>query len=111
MAYKPNTLESLKKDCSEVGWDGYDAPPISKIVFDRAKAIEPYIPKRFELFPGADNSLQWEWNEHRKNDVWFIIEVYDDRYYFTTRENDKEFTDTNEFIEHLKKEIPECLHG
>lgn len=111
MTYKPNTLESLKKDCSEVGWDGYDALPISKIIFDRATAIELYIPKCFELFPGADNSLQWEWKEHRKNDVWFIIEVYEDRYYFTTREYDREFTDTNEFIEHLKKEIPECLHG
>jgi hypothetical protein len=111
MAYKPNTLETLRNDCSKVGWDGYDAPPISKIVFDRAIVIEPYIPKCFELFPGTDNSLHWEWNEHRKNDVWFIIEIYENRYYFTTREYDREFIDTNEFIEHLKKEIPECLHG
>ena len=107
----PNTIESLRIACAEKGWDGYDAEPMPEILFKRAEAIEPYIPKCFELFPGADNSLQWEWNEYRKNDVWFIIEVYEDRYYFTTRGNDRYFTDTNEFIEYLKKEIPECLHG
>ena len=53
-----NTLDTIKKQCSEKGWNGYDCPPISELVLSRAKQIESYIPKDFELFPAGDNSVQ-----------------------------------------------------
>ena len=43
----PNTIESLRIACAEKGWDGYDAEPMPEIVFKRAEAIQPYIPKLF----------------------------------------------------------------
>ena len=107
----PNTIESLRIVCAEKGWDGYDAEPMPEIVFKRAETIRPYIPKYFELFPGADGSLQWEWNEHRKNGHWDIIEVYPLKFYFTDNENiDKEFDTPEEIITYLKKKY-KCLSG
>lgn len=99
-----NTLESLRIACAEKGWDGYDAEPMPEIVFKRAETIQPYIPQFFELFPGGDGSLQWEWNEHRKNGRWDIIEVYPLKFYFTDNDDvEKEFNTPEEIIIYLKE--------
>jgi hypothetical protein len=109
--HTPNTIESLRKACSEKDWDGYDADPMPEIVFRRAEAIQPYIPQFFELFPGGDGSLQWEWHEHRKNGHWDIIEVYPLNYYFTDNYDvDKEFKTPEEMINFLKEKY-KCLAG
>lgn len=108
--HTPNTIESLRIACAEKGWDGYDAEPMPEIVFKRAEAIQPYIPKHFDLFPGADGSLQWEWHEHRKNGHWDIIEVYSLNFYFTDNYVDKEFDTPEEIITFLKEKY-KCLVG
>ena len=108
--HTPNTIESLRIACAEKGWDGYDSEPMPEIVFKRAEIIRPYIPKIFELFPGADGSLQWEWNEHRTNGHWVIIEVYPLKFYFTNNDEDKEFNTPEEIITYLKEKY-KCLAG
>lgn len=65
----------------------------------------------FELFPGADGSLQWEWQEHRKNGRWDIIEVYPLKFYFTDNDDvEKEFNTPEEIIIYLKEKY-KCLAG
>ncbi len=108
--HTPNTIESLRIACAEKGWDGYDSEPIPEIVFKRAEAIQPYIPKYFELFPGGDGSLQWEWHEFRKNGRWDIIDVYSLNFYFTDNVVDKEFEKPEEIITFLKEKY-KCLDG
>ena len=36
-----NTLEIIKKECSESGWDGYTAEPINDDVLENAKLVQP----------------------------------------------------------------------
>lgn len=74
-----NTIEGLKEVCSKPGWNGYDCNPISDLIFKRAEQLEPYIPKSYELFPGADNSLQWESPD---NNV--CIEIYEECFYISS---------------------------
>jgi len=99
---RTNTLETIRKECSVPDWNGYDCDPITEDVFQRTEAIEPYVPERFDgIFPGADNSLQWETSY--KDSIFETIEVYPDAfYYFQEKHKEKEFTDINEFIEFLK---------
>lgn len=107
----PNTIESLRIACAEKGWDGYDAEPMPEIVFKRAETIQPYVPKVFDLFPGADGSLQWEWHEFRKNGRWDIIEVYPLHFYFNDNDDgDIEFNTPEEIITYLKEKY-KCLSG
>lgn len=75
-----NTLDTIKEQCSEKGWNGYDTClPISELVLKRAKDIQPHIPRDFELFPGGDNSVQWE---SKDNNI--CIEVYEDVIYISS---------------------------
>lgn len=96
-----NTLESIRQQCSEKGWNGYDCPPISELVLSRAKQIEPHIPKDFELFPAGDNSVQWE-----SGDDNICIEVYEDVVYVSSAtefEDSVPYKSIEEAIERIKK--------
>lgn len=109
-----NTLESLKKECSEPGWDGYTAEPIKDIIFENAKLVQPFIPDNFELFPCGDGSVQWENTESEDDDE--IIEIYEDEFYHeiikpgTMDDKEtivKESNDINEFVKYLKQRFVE----
>jgi hypothetical protein len=107
----PNTIENLRIACAKRDWDGYDSDPISEIVFKRAEAISPYIPKTFELFPASDGSLQWEWDEYRKNNHWDVIEIYPLHFCFIHNGYEgKEFKTPEEMITFLKEKY-KCLDG
>lgn len=55
-----NTLESIKKYCSEHSWDGvFSTKPISKETLENAKNVHDAIPS-FEMFPCSDDSIQFE---------------------------------------------------
>lgn len=110
-----NTLESIKKDCSESGWDGYTAEPINDIVLENAKLVQPFIPDNFELFPCGDGSIQWE-NTESEKDVYEVVEIYEDEFYHQiikpSTMNDKETIvkeskDINEFVKYLKQRFVE----
>ena len=109
-----NILESLKKECSEPGWDGYTAEPIKDIIFENAKLVQPFIPDNFELFPCGDGSVQWENTESEDDDE--IIEIYEDEFYHeiikpgTMDDKEtivKESNDINEFVKYLKQRFVE----
>lgn len=113
-----NTLESIKKDCSESGWDGYTAEPINDVVLENAKLVQPFIPDDFELFPCGDGSVKWENSGSNENDVFEMIEIYDNEFYherinpLTFNDNDnetifKESNDINEFLQYLKQRFVE----
>ena len=78
--YIGNTIESLRNACSVKDWNGYDADPIPEEVFQKAEAIEKYLPldETWDLFPGGDGSLQYE---NRYDDDMFYVEIYPDGYY------------------------------
>ena len=110
-----NTLESLKKECSESGWDGYTAEPIKDIIFENAKLVQPFIPDKFELFPCGDGSVQWEYTE-REYDIYEVIEIYENEFYHqivkpSTMDKKetivKESNDINEFVKYLKQRFVE----
>lgn len=109
-----NTLESLKKECSESGWDGYTAEPIKDIIFENAKIVQPFIPDDFELFPCGDGTVQWEKTD--EDSVYEVIEIYENRFYHqivkpSTMDDKetivKEFNDINEFVKYLKQRFVE----
>ena len=74
MAYRHNTIEGIRKDCSHKDWDGYNAEPISKEVLKQAEEIRLVLPEKYEMFPCGDNSIQFE-KEYEETDYWEIIEV------------------------------------
>ena len=105
-----NILESIKKECSESGWDGYTAQPINDVVLENAKLVQPFIPDNFELFPCGDGSVQWETDS--EDDIFEVIEIYEDVFYHQivkpSTMDDKEtivkqFKDINEFVKYLKQ--------
>ena len=105
-----NTLESIKKDCSASGWDGYTAEPIKDIILENAKLVQPFIPDNFELFPCGDGSVQWENSERTEDDVLEIIEIYEDKFYHEIVNEEtiiKESNDINEFVKYLKQWLVE----
>jgi len=96
-----NTLESIKEHCSEKGWNGYNCSPISELVLSRAKQVEPFIPKDFELFPAGDNSVQWE-----SKDGNVCIEIYEDVIYISSAtefEDSVPYNTIEDAIERIKK--------
>lgn len=110
-----NLLESIKKECSESGWDGYTAQPINDVVLENAKLVQPFIPDNFELFPCGDGSVQWETAES-DDGIWEVIEIYENRFYHqiikpgTLDDKEtivKEFKDINEFVKYLKQRFVE----
>lgn len=107
-----NTLESIKKECSDSGWDGYTAEPINDIILENAKLVQPFISDNFELFPCGDGSVQWENSERTEDDVLEIIEIYENKFYHKiiklSTMGDKETIvkkskNINEFVKHLKQ--------
>ena len=56
-------------ECSEPGWDGYDALALSKEAFLNAKHFIDLIPdgvSRPDLVPSPDGWLSFEWRSHQK---------------------------------------------
>lgn len=105
-----NTLESIKKECSESGWDGYTAEPINDIILENAKIVQPFIPDDFELFPCGDGSVQWENMESDENVIFEAIEIYEDKFYHEIVNEEtiiKESNDINEFLKYLKQWLVE----
>lgn len=110
MSRTMNTLESIKKDCSESGWDGYTAEPINDIILENAKLVQPFIPDNFELTPCGDGSVQWENMESDENVVFEAIEIYEDKFYHEIVNEEtiiKESNDINEFLKYLKQWLVE----
>ena len=55
-------------ECSEPGWDGYDALALSKEAFLNAKHFIDLIPdwvSRPDLVPSPDGWLSFEWRSHQ----------------------------------------------
>lgn len=111
-----NTLESIKKECSESGWDGYTAEPINDIILENAKLVQPFIPDNFVLFPCGDCSVQWENSERSEDDVFEIIEIYENEFYHKIIKPStmgdkkiivKKLKNINEFVKYLKQRFVE----
>ena len=91
----------------EPGWWDNDTPAISELMFQRTEALIPYIPTNYHLSPCPDGSFQWEWEEKRKNNIWVVVEVYEDVYRLTREDGiEHEETDLNKFIQVLKTYLP-----
>lgn len=90
------------------GWYDPDSPGITENILNRTEQLIPYVPKNYYINPCPDGSVQWEWDDRRKNNRWAIIEVYDD-YFRLSMEHDFEVeeTDINKFIQLLKQKLPQ----
>jgi len=108
-----NTLEDIRKACSEKDWNGYDCEPISELLLKRAEELDKLIPKpEFEVFPCADMSIQWE---NSKDKDYIVIEVYEDYCTFQRcfSNHPRQYTDTDfeVFKEFLKNEFKDQLNA
>jgi len=56
-------------------WNGYGAKPISKNVINRAMILAYDFEPMQEVFPTANNSIQFEWD---MNGVYIELEVFED---------------------------------
>ncbi len=63
-------IDDLSIECSESGWDGYDAEPIEKVTCQEAKRLVDIIKVEFmgrihnvDVSPGADGSIIFEWRK------------------------------------------------
>jgi hypothetical protein len=57
-------LRSIREDCSESGWDGYHARPITQKAIDIAKSTALQLPRDIpapELTPDPDGEISFEW--------------------------------------------------
>ncbi len=59
------TLARIARECSEAGWDGYDAKPLSRSTCDRARAFLNVLPSFIvapDIVPEADGEIAIEWH-------------------------------------------------
>lgn len=85
-----NTLESIRKDCSIKGWNGYDAEPISEKVLENAAKLEDVLSLgqgEWELFPTGRNSVQYQISKPELNNIYSEIEVYEEKIEYFRSEN------------------------
>ena len=57
-------LEKIRSTCSEEGWDGFDATPISDSVIQQAKAFLSTMPldmHPIDVSPEPDGHISFEW--------------------------------------------------
>jgi hypothetical protein len=70
------SLDELCKECSEEGWDGYDALPIDGDVCDEAKRLIRGLPINLpmpEIIPEPNGEIGLEWS--RGNRLVFVASV------------------------------------
>jgi hypothetical protein len=63
------SLDELCKECSEEGWDGYDALPIDGDVCDEAKRLIRSLPINLpmpEINPEPDGGIGLEWSKGKR---------------------------------------------
>ena len=63
------SLDELCKECSEEGWDGYDALPIDGDVCDEAKRLIRGLPINLpmpEIIPEPDGGIGLEWPKGKR---------------------------------------------
>ena len=71
-----HSLDILCKECSEEGWDGYDALPIAEDVCDEAKRLIKSLPINLpmpEIIPEATGEIGLEWSTG--NRIVFVASV------------------------------------
>ena len=57
-------LDQVAAECSEFGWDGYDAQPIKKVVINMAEKFLIGLPKSIptpDIIPESSGELSFEW--------------------------------------------------
>ncbi len=59
------TLEDVMLQCSQRNWDGYHAKPISRLVYERARAFLDALPMSLpapDIVPEPDGEIAFEWD-------------------------------------------------
>ena len=99
--YCPNTIEDIRKACSEKDWDGYNAKPIPNAIIEYADKFQKYdlLPDGFEMFPCPDGSIQFEYPD--KSDEYDIFEIYNGEFIHSYKGGYKGFYDWNEFLRYV----------
>lgn len=100
-------LKEFRTICMEPGWWDPNTPAIKEIVFQKAEALFPYIPTNYTISACPDASIQWEWGDKRKNELWVVIEVYEEIYALSI--NDYHFVevDFDKFVKELQYRLPQ----
>jgi hypothetical protein len=71
-----NSLKKIFSECSEDGWDGYDAKTISQVTFDEAYKFLNSLPSWLsmpEIVPEPNGDIGFEW--YFGKDKVFIVSV------------------------------------
>ena len=100
-------LKDFRNFCMEPGWWDPDTPAIKEIVFQRAEALFPYIPTNYDMSACPDASIQWEWSDNRKNELWVIIEVYENYYSLSIKNYNFMEVDFDKFVKELQYRLPQ----
>ena len=101
------SLKEFRTFCMEPGWWDPDTPAIKEIVFQRAEALFPYIPTNYSMSACPDASIQWEWEDNRKNELWVIIEVYENYYALSIKNYHFMEVDFDKFVKELQHRLPQ----
>ncbi len=59
------TLEDVMVQCSQHDWDGYNAKPISQVVYERVRSFLDALPMSLpapDIVPEADGEIAVEWD-------------------------------------------------
>ena len=100
-------LKNFRNICMEPGWWDKDTPAIKEIVFQRAEALFPYIPKNYTISACPDASIQWEWEDNRKNELWVVVEVYEKFYALSIKNYYFMEVDFDKFVKELQYRLPQ----
>ena len=100
--YCPNTVESIREACGECGWNGYsDSVPVCDAVLEYAERLQEsgVLPSRFEMFPCADGSVQFEYPDDREE--FDIFEIHRGEFVHSYKDGYRGFYDWADFINYV----------
>lgn len=99
--YEPNTVDSIRRACSEPDWDGYGAKPIPEAVLKNAEfiATSNILPEGFEMFPCPDGSVQFEYPD--EGEEFNIFEIYETEFIHSYRGGYTGFYAWEDFLRYI----------
>lgn len=57
-----NTLDNILRDCSQKGWDSYNAEPVRPQAVAAARELADRLPPK-ALVPTPEGGVCWEWDD------------------------------------------------
>ena len=105
-------LNLIAEECSEVGWDGYQALPVDSATCERTKAFLENLPSWIpspEIVPESDGELAVEWYHASGPALSISIGKDGPLHYAALFGNDQEVQGVEPFIECVPRPLVELI--